>query len=506
MTYASLARQVVQGVGGPDNVAGLTHCVTRLRFRLKDEAVADTAGLRQTDGVLEVLTSGGQYQVVVGPHVDDVFREISSIYGIGTPPGGTATAEVSAGGDDGEKKGPVDRFLAMVMEIFQPVMGLLIASGMIKALLTAAKLLGWLDDTDGTYVIFSAIGDALFYFFPVILGWSSARRFKLKESMGITLGAILVYPTLVALTSGDALSTLFTGTMFEQQVYTSFLGIPVVMQNYSTTVIPVIVIVYFASKVDHWLDRVIPALVKSLFVPLITLVVVAPLALLVIGPVSVVLQDLLGQAVSGLISLNPGIAGLLLGTFWSLLVVFGLHWGVIPLFAVYVAEYVYDTIHPLIFAGATASMGAALAVIIRARRANDRSIALSALISTFFGVNEPTLYGVLMPRKKLMWATFVSGGVGGAIAGLAGARLYSFTASGPLGLPGFLNPEGVDGGFIGLVIGAVVAFGLALTAGLVLGARKDIDVSLDDAPVTRDDARRAFARKDLKKDEVGVAR
>lgn len=478
MTYVSLARKVVDGVGGPDNVVNLTHCVTRLRFRLKDESVADTALLKQTDGVLEVIANGGQYQVVIGPHVDEVFEAISDTYDLGTPPGGKPpVAGPPDDSGDGKRKGPVDRFLGMVQEIFQPVMGLLIASGMIKALLTMAKLLGWLAPEDGTYVILSAIGDALFYFFPVILGWSSARRFKLKESMGITLGAILVYPTLAALTSGEPLYTLLPGTMFEQNVYTSFLGVPVVLQSYSTTVIPIIVIVYFASKIDRWLNRVIPALVKPLFVPLLTLVIVAPLALIVIGPVAAVLQDLLGRSVSGLIGLSPGLAGLFLGTFWSLLVIFGLHWGVIPLFAINVAEYGYDMINPLIFAGATASMGAALGVIIRARKGKDRNIALPALISTFFGVNEPTLYGVLIPRKKLMWATFVSAGVGGAIAGFTGAKLYTFTASGPLGLPGFLNPDGVDGGFIGLVIGAVVAFGLALAAALVLGAKKDVEES-----------------------------
>lgn len=487
MAYEPLAEKIVTGVGGPSNITSVTHCVTRLRFRLADVGAADTAALKALPGVLQVLDTGTQYQVVVGTHVDEVFAAVAALPGVhaeGPDAAGAAAAAAASGGAGadaakGPGKGPVDRFLAMVMEIFQPVMGLLIASGMIKALLTVCTVAGWLTATDGTYVVLGAIGDALFYFFPVVLGWTAARRFGLKESMGMTLGAVLVYPTLVALTSGEALYTLFAGTVFEQKVYTTLLGVPVIMQSYSTTVVPVIVIVYVASHVERWLTTVVPALVRTLFVPLLTLLVVAPLGLLVIGPVSVVLQDLLGLGVKNLIALSPGVAGLVLGSLWSLLVVFGLHWGVIPLFAINVAQYGYDTINPLIFAGAPASMGAALGVVLRARSADDRSIALPALFSTFFGVNEPALYGVLMPRKKLMWATFASSGVGGAIAGFAGSKLFTFTASGPLGLPGFLNPAGVDAGFVGLVIGALVAFGLALAAALVLGPVKDLDAGQD---------------------------
>jgi PTS system beta-glucosides-specific IIC component len=456
------------GVGGPDNVDDVITCITRLRFKLRNETAADTAAIKRLDGVLDVISSGGQYQVVIGTHVEDVYRDLVALY----PIKATAVATAAAPAD---QKGPVGRFLNMVMEIFQPIMGLLVAAGMIKALLTVTTLFHWLGKDDGTYVILSAIGDALFYFFPVVLGWSAARRFKLKETMGIALGAVLVYPTLVALTAGEPLYTIFAGTAFEQKIFTQFLGIPVILQKYSGTVIPIILIVWFASKVDAWLTRVIPAIVRTLFVPLLTLLIVAPLALLVIGPVAMVLQNLLGQLVTGLVALNPGIAGLFLGTFWSLLVVFGLHWGVIPLFAINIANYGYDVINPLIFAGALASLGAAVGVIIRARTAEDRSIAIPAAFSTFFGVNEPTLYGVLIPRQKLMWATFISAGIGGGIAGFSGAKLFTFTASGPLGAPGFINPAGVDAGFIGMIVGALVAFGLGLAAALVLGAEKDAD-------------------------------
>lgn len=203
------------------------------------------------------------------------------------------------------------------------------------------------------------------------------------------------------------------------------------------------------------------------------LLITIPLALIVIGPIAVALQNLIGLVVTGLIGLNAGIAGLILGTFWSVLVMFGLHWGVIPMFALNVSNYGYDVVNPLIFSGAWASMGAVLGVIVRSKSAQERNIAIPALISTFFGVNEPTLYGILVPRKKIMWTTFISAGIGSSIAGFAGAKLYEFGASGPLGTPCFINPEGIDAGFIGLIIGAIVSLVLAFVAALIIGDKKE---------------------------------
>lgn len=474
MKYEALAKAIVDDVGGPGNVADLTHCVTRLRFKLNDESLADTAALKATKGVLDVVQGGAEYQVVIGPQVDDVFDAVQGAYhfGAAAPAGAATPASATA---PPQQQSRLDRVLGMVMDIFRPVIGLLIASGMIKAALTLCTVSHWLHETNGTYIVLAAIGDALFYFFPVILGWSAAKRFGLKEGLGMALGGVLVYPTLVNLSTGKPIETIFSGTMFAEKIYTTFFGIPLISQTYSTTVIPIILIVFFAAKLEHWLNQVIPALVKSLLVPLLTLLIAGSLGLLIIGPVALVLQDLISKGVTELISLNPGIAGLILGSLWSILVVFGLHWAIIPLFAINVSKYGYDVINPLIYAGAPASVGAALGVFIRARRAEDREIALPAALSSFFGVNEPCLYGVLLPRKKLMAATFLAAGVGGMIAGFSHSKLYAFSASGPLGTPGFLNPHGVDGGFIGLIIGGVVALLLALGAALALGAKKDVD-------------------------------
>ncbi len=472
LKYQTLCEAVIKNVGGKENVISVTHCVTRLRFALKDEKKADTEAMKATKGVMKVIETGGQYQVVIGPTVDEVYKDLCKIGGFSSGEAAAAAAQ-----SEGEKEGnPISRFLILMTGIFQPLLSLIMAAGMIKALLVVlTTVLGVVSTDSGTYTILYGIGDAIFYFFPIAIGWSAAKKFGMKDVYGIALGGVLVYPDIVALTSGEALYTVFTGTVFESEVYTTFFGIPVIFPatGYASSVIPIILIVWVASLLYKFFNKKLPAMLRSFFTPFLTLLITAPIGLLVIGPVAMFLQGLLTSLMSFIVNLNAGIAGLVIGTFWSILVMFGLHMPVIIMCNLNIAEYGYDIIHPLFFTGAIASVGAALGVIIRNRDAEERSIAVPAMISSIFGINEPTLYGVLIPRKKLMWATFLSAGIGSMICGFCGSKLYSFGASGILGLPCYINPEGIDFGFIALLIAMVVSFVLALLSGLAFGGTKD---------------------------------
>ena len=358
------------------------------------------------------------------------------------------------------------------MNIFSPVLGVLAASGMIKGINSLLLLMNVLTDKDGTYIILNAIGDSLFYFLPIVLGYTTAKRFHVKEIIGITLGGVLVYPSIVQLMTAQPLEKVFQGTWMESDVYLTFLNLPVILQNYTSTVIPIILAVYTAAQIERVLNRIIPSVVKGFFVPFFTLLITAPLAFLVIGPIALTLQKLLGALVNGLILLSPGVAGFVIGAFWSIFVMFGLHWGVIPLIVTNLSTFGYDVINPLIFTGAFASCGAVLGVIIRTRSNKVRNIAVPALISSFFGINEPSMYGVLIPRKKIFIATLLSAGIGAAVVGFTGAKLYVFSASGIFGLPGFVPPTGIDGSFIGLLIGTAISIVLALVAALILEGKE----------------------------------
>ncbi len=482
--FDQLCATIIQDVGGKDNVVNVTHCVTRLRFKLKDESLAKTDELSKTKGVMQVISTGGQYQVVVGPQVDEIYSVLCDMGGFTA-----AEAAASQGGEEegeGEKQGIVSRFLVLMTGIFQPILSMLMAGGMIKALLVIlTTVMGVLSEESGTYIILSAIGDALFYFFPVAIGWSAAKKFGIKEIYGIVLGGILVYPTLVALTAEAPLYTVFAGTVFESEVYTTFLGIPVIFPSagYTSSIIPIIVIVWLASLIYKFLNKHLPATLRSFFTPFITLLITAPIGLLLIGPIAMILQGLLTSLITWLIGLNAGIAGLIIGTFWSLLVMCGLHMPIIMMATLNIAEYGYDIIHPLFFTGAIASVGACLGVLVHTKTADERSEIIPSAISSFFGINEPTLYAVLFPRRRLMIGTFLSAGIGSMICGFAGTKLYSFGASGILGMPCYINPAGVDFGFIALLIATVVSFVLAFICGLMFGGQKDntslnIDMSL----------------------------
>lgn len=432
MKYQKLCDEIITKVGGRDNVLDVSHCITRLRFHLKDESLAQTNELKATKGVVDVIQAGGQYQVVIGATVEAVYNDLVQIGGFDSKP----ALDIDEG-DDVKKGDPFSRLLAIISEILQPVLGVLMAGGFIKSMLALCTVAGWLAKDSNTYVTLSAIGDSVFYYFPLIIGWTSAKKFGLKPVMGMALGGILVYPTLVALMGGDPLYTLGAGTVFESNVYGDIFGIPLIMQNYSSTILPAIFIVWIASKVHKALSNALPALVSSFFSNILTLLICGILGLLVVGPVMTVLSNIVAQIILMLINFQPAIAGAVLG------------------------------------------------MVIRTKDSEENAaVNIPALVSSIFGVNEPALYAILLPRKRLMWSTFISAGVGGAIAGLMGAKLYAFGASGPLGFPSFINPAGIDTGFIGLVISGVVAFVLALVAAMAIGTRKDeggkaLNISVD---------------------------
>lgn len=469
MKYQQLCDEIIAKIGGKENVKDVSHCITRLRFHLKDESKAQTEELKATKGVVDVIQAGGQYQVVIGSTVEAVYNDLVQIGGFDAQP----ALDIDEG-DDVKKGDPFSRLLAVISEILQPVLGVLMAGGFIKSMLALASVAGWLAKDSNTYVVLSAIGDSVFYYFPLIIGWTSAKKFGLRPVMGMALGGILVYPTLVALTSADPLYTIGTGTIFESNVYGDIFGIPLVMQSYASTILPAIFVVWVAAKMHKFFVNILPAVVSSFFANILTLFICGILGLVVIGPVMTILSNIVAQIILALISFQPAIAGFVIGTFWSLLVMFGLHWGIIPLWFLDVATYGYDLINPLVYAGGCAIAGAVLGMIIRTKNGEENAeVNVPALVSSIFGVNEPALYAILLPRKCLMWATFLSAGVGGAVAGLMGAKLYSFGASGPLGFPSFINPAGIDTGFIGLIASGVIAFILALIAACVLGSKKD---------------------------------
>ncbi|MGK0552039.1 beta-glucoside-specific PTS transporter subunit IIABC [Enterococcus faecalis] len=483
MVYQKLVQEILKGVGGKENINGLTHCITRLRFNLKDETKADTEGLKKTRGVVTVVQSGGQYQVVIGNHVPDVYQEFTQYAGLNSE---TAPTEAE------KKKGPLDTFIDVISGIFTPVLGLLAATGMIKGLNVLFEQAGWITKTSGTYAILQAAGDCFFYFFPIFLGYTAAKKFGLKPFVGMALGAALVYPSLASLTADmQPLYTLFAGTIIESPVYVTFLGVPVILMSYSSSVIPIVVATFFGAKLEKGVTKLMPSVVRSFLVPFLTVLIMVPLTFIVIGPIATWIGDILGAFVLAIYNFSPIVAGLAVGAIWQVLVMFGLHWGIIPIAINNIGVLGYDPVMVLGQATPFATAGAVLAVIIKSKNNSVRAIGIPAFISSLFGVSEPSLYGITLPRKKPFIATLISASVGGLILGISGTKSFIMGGMGVFSLPNYIDPQnGVGSGLYGYVIAICVAFLLAfiLTMTFFYDAKEDRLAAAEEVPETSDSA------------------
>lgn len=388
--YDGLARIIIQNVGGKSNINSVAHCITRLRFKLKDESKANKEVLEATDGVIKVMQSGGQYQVVIGNNVTDVYDavlEVGHFQGAGS-----VDEDGNATGDDtssGEKKSPVSILIDMISGVIQPTLGVLAATGIIKGLLALFSFLEILPESSGTYQVLYAVGDGFFYFLPIILGYTAAKKFKMNEFIGMAIGIALCYPAMVNITGGEVLGTVLGGTPFEMSYYTTFLGIPVIMpaSGYTSSVVPIIIACAVGAMLEKWLRKVIPDVIKLFVVPFITLVVMVPLTYLVIGPIATILCNLL--------------------------------------------------------------------------------TAIFSFIYGIFGVTEPAIYGVTLPKKKPLIYSCIGGAVGGAFIGFMGTRSFTMGGLGLFGLPSYIDTIGDTGiqNMIYVLIGTVIAsvIGFVLT-------------------------------------------
>lgn len=354
--YDGLARIIIQNVGGKQNINSITHCITRLRFKLKDESKANTDILNQTDGVLKVIQANGQYQVVIGNAVGEVYDavlEVGHLQGMGTvDEDGNAIEDDSPSGG---KKNIATILIDMISGIMAPTITLLGASGIIKGVLTLLTFFNLLDASGGAYMIWYTVADGFFYFLPVILGYTAAKKFKMSEYTGMALGISLCYPTMVALKGGEALGTVLTGTAFEMSFYTTFFGIPVIFPSsgYTSSVIPIVICCFFAAKLEKWLNQHLSDMIKNFITPVCVLVIMSSLTYLIIGPVSGIICGVLTLVFETLFNIpvvGATLGCIIVGAFWQVLVIFGFHWSVIPLGYINLANLGYDFIMPGTFA------------------------------------------------------------------------------------------------------------------------------------------------------------
>lgn len=453
--YENLAKEILENVGGKENINSLTHCVTRLRFRLKDESKANDEALKNNPGVVTVMKSAGQYQVVIGNHVPLVYADVCELAGISN---GTQQVE------DEAPQGLFNKLIDIISRCFQPILGPLCAAGIIKGLnALLVFILGSSFSNSGTYMILNAIGDSIFNFLPIILGYTAAKKFNVNVIVGMIIGATLCYPTIQTDTlsaAGKAIGTLpFIGSY-----YTKFIGIPFVSGNYTSTVVPVICIVALAAQIQKIAKKFVPEMLQNFFVPFFVLIISLPIGLLVIGPVVSLLTTVLSNMFAGLYAFSPIVTAFVIGALWQCLVIFGLHWALVPMAMVNIGNLGYDTILPGMLGTTFAATGVLAAMYLKLKDENKKALAIPGVISAFCGVTEPAIYGFLLPEKTPFVFSCIGGAVGGAIMGTVAAKQYVIGGLGIFSVVNYISPKGnATGMVVSLIAGAV-----SLVVGFVL--------------------------------------
>lgn len=427
LSYDELATFIIKNVGGKDNINNLIHCITRLRFYLKDESKANDDILKNQRGILDVMHAGGQYQVVIGNEVTNVYDAVmKQLPGLSDNP-----APQTNNQDDG--KNPVSRafsnLIGFITGSMSPVIGVIAASGIIKgllALLTLPQLGALLSVKSPVYVTVSAMADSAFFFLPVLVGFAAAKRLGSDPMIAAVIGGFLVYPQMI--TWGKSMTTMFSLGYWNFQ----FL-------NYSYSIFPMILAAWLAKECEQWLKKVLPSYLQMIFTPLITILVVSTITLVITGPIIQGAANGIAVFINWLVSASGWVGGLIIGAFYQLLVIFGLHWGVVPLVAQQIASTGQSSLNAIICATMVSQGAAVLAVAIKSKKADMKELGIAAAISAFCGVTEPAIYGINLRYKKVFASGCIGSAFGGLVTGLMHGTMYGFTG-GLIGFSSFFNP------------------------------------------------------------------
>lgn len=444
MDFKELAALILEHIGGKSNVKSVVHCATRLRFTLSDDSKADTEKIKKAKGVLSVVNAGGQYQIVIGPDVPQLYQEVISLGGF----------EAAAAVDDPEaekedNRSQLSKILESIAGIFQPIIPAITGAGLLKALMALFAWLGWLKTGTQTYTILNAMADAAFYFMPVLLAASCARKFKCNQGNALALAGILVYPSFMSLMSGKEAVT--------------FLGfLPVTRAPYASSVIPIILGVWFMSIVEHWAQKVSPRAVKFFSVPLASLLIGGTVTITLLGPVGAWASGLINSLFTWMNASIPWLVPTLVGIFSPLLVMTGTHYGLIPIGTNNLATVKWDSVVIGMLPSNIAQGAAGLAVALRSKNPDTKQQAGSAGLTAVLGITEPVLYGVNMRFTFPLYAAMIGGGLGGLYMGLTRVARFAGGSPGLLVLPGYIpHAEAAALGytmtnFMNAVIGGVV--------------------------------------------------
>ncbi len=461
MDYKRIARQILSEVGGADNIQDATHCFTRLRLVLKSPAKANPSAIERLEGVIQVVEAGGQFQIVLGSKVTNIYEEFIQL--------------VNLPEDSGSPNGSLgNTILQTISKIFTPLVPAIAASGLIKGLLSAALRLGWISGDNSTFVILNAASNIIFFYMPVFLAYTAADALKCNKVIAMVIGAFLCHPTIDALVQDiSTVSTIF-GLTVPKMAFT--IGSSSKVFAYTESVIPIILAVIILSYLERFLKKYIPSMLQIIFVPGLSLLVMVPVALVVVGPVGIYVGYGIQWLYQGLYGFSPVLGGMIVGGLWGACVIFGAHRALLPIGLNDVALTGTNTL--MCFAGAAnfSQAGASLGVMLKTKSANLKQVSGAATISAFLvGITEPAIYGCNLRLKKPMICAMAAGAAGGAIMGIGNAVNTGFANNGILTIMSYYGEGTTLKQFMFYLIGITVSFLGAAVLTYLVGFEDDKD-------------------------------
>ena len=452
MDYEMLANQIIELIGGLENIDQVWNCTTRLRFKLNDDSLVQDEKIKKLNGVLGTQERNDQYQIIIGNDVEEVEKILEQRIGKKE----TLTDSKNIQKEKKRKENIFNEIIDAISNIFSPILPAIIGAGMMKCILSILTLTKIVSPNSGVYIVFYMISDAAFYFLPFLVAVSASRRFHLNEFIGLSAAGVLLYPTLI---NGAA----------KHLPPINFLGLKIPYLGYSSSVVPIILVVWLMSFVYKYVDRYMPKVLRFILTPVITMIITIPIGLFALAPLGNYLGELLSTILDWLFTYAGPVAGFVLAGLNPLIIMTGMHYAIMPIAIQNLARTGYDNFWlPFALISNIAQAGALFALGFKFRKSEDKSIAFSTCVSAILGVTEPGLFGVNLKLKKPLYAAMAAGGVGGLIAVLMGVRTYSFSAPNILILPTYIAPNGSLQGLIAIMVALIVTFILAFGMTVVL--------------------------------------